>query len=108
MQLSGKIKKIGEDIPVNDTFRKRELVIVTDDQYPQTILIEFTQNNCDKLSSFKVGDNVIVSINIRGREYTKDDVTRYFNSIQGWRIETLDESNLGTNEPMDEDTDLPF
>ena len=42
------------------------------------------------LDKFKVGQPVKVSINLRGREWTSPQgEVKYFNSIQGWRIETL-------------------
>lgn len=69
-------------------FRKREVVITTDEQYPQHILIEFTQDKCDLLNNYQVGEPVKVSINLRGREWVNPQgETKYFNSIQGWRIE---------------------
>ena len=73
---------------VTSAFQKRELVVTTDEQYPQHILIEFTQDKCDLLDKYKIGKEVKVSINIRGREWTNPQgETKYFNSIQGWRIE---------------------
>ena len=69
-------------------FRKRELVVTTEEQYPQHIMIEFTQDKCDLLNSYKSGEPVKVSINLRGREWVNPQgETKYFNSIQGWRIE---------------------
>ena len=39
----------------------------------------------------KEGDTVKISINLRGREWTNPQgETKYFNSIQGWRIEKLE------------------
>ncbi|MDR0229286.1 MAG: DUF3127 domain-containing protein [Flavobacteriaceae bacterium] len=88
MEVLGRIKVIGQPQQVNATFRKRELVVTTDEQYPQTILIEFTQDKVDLLNSFQIGEPVRVSINLRGREWTNPQgEVRYFNTIQGWRIE---------------------
>lgn len=71
-------------------FRKREMVVTTDEQYPQHIMIEFTQDKCDLLNSYQVGEPVKVSINLRGREWVNPQgETKYFNSIQGWRIEKM-------------------
>ena len=71
-------------------FRKREMVITTDEQYPQHIMIEFTQDKCDLLNNYKPGEPVKVSINLRGREWVNPQgETKYFNSIQGWRIEKM-------------------
>ena len=45
MEILGKIKLIGEVKTFGDNgFRKRELVVTTEEQYPQHILIEFVQN----------------------------------------------------------------
>lgn len=88
MELIGKIKVINPEQQVSASFRKREVVVTTEEQYPQHILIEFTQDKCDLLSNFNIGENVKVSINLRGREWVNPQgETRYFNSIQGWKIE---------------------
>lgn len=90
MEVSGKIKVINAEQQVSASFRKRELVVTTEEQYPQHIMVEFTQDKCDLLNAYKVGEGVKVSINIRGREWVSPQgETKYFNSIQGWRIERL-------------------
>jgi len=122
MELLGKIKLIGDIKTYGDNgFRKRELVLTTEEQYPQHVLIEFIQNNCELLDSFSVGQTVRIGINIRGREWqSPDQGIKYFNSIQGWRIESLDDQVLESdsddiqihhdNSPSDDLTedDLPF
>ena len=96
MELLGKIKLIGDIKTYGDNgFRKRELVLTTEEQYPQHVLIEFIQNNCELLDNFIVGQTVRIGINIRGREWeSPDQGIKYFNSIQGWRIESLDDQVL--------------
>ena len=123
MELLGKIKLIGDIKTYGDNgFRKRELVITTEEQYPQHILIEFIQNNCELLDNFNLGQTVRIGINIRGREWeSPDQGIKYFNSIQGWRIESLDDQVMDSdpedlptendNSPNDDDLtedDLPF
>ena len=97
MEVQGKIKLIDETKTYgNNGFRKRELVVTTEEQYPQHILVEFIQDKCDLLDSFQVGQNVKVSINLRGREWVNPKgETKYFNSIQGWRIENLEQQTQG-------------
>jgi hypothetical protein len=94
MELQGKIKMIDETKTYgNNGFRKRELVITTEEQYPQHILIEFVQDKTDLLNTYKVGQDVKVSINVRGREWVNPQgETKYFNSIQGWRVENVSQS----------------
>ncbi len=89
MEVTGKIKKIDETKTFGASgFRKREMVVTTNEQYPQMLMIEFVQDKCDLLNSYQVGQDVKVSINLRGREWINPEgVAVYFNSIQGWRIE---------------------
>ena len=91
MEIQGKVKLIDETKTYgNNGFRKREVVITTEEQYPQHILVEFVQDKCDLLNNFTAGQDVKISINLRGREWVNPQgETKYFNSIQGWRIENL-------------------
>ena len=92
MEITGKIKKIEETKTFGASgFRKRELVVTTDEQYPQMLLVEFVQDKCDLLNAYNVGEDVKVSINLRGREWINPEgEAKYFNAIQGWRIEKQD------------------
>ena len=123
MEVIGKLKLIGETQTFGTNgFRKREFVITTDEQYPQHIMIEIVQDKCDIIDKYKLGDNVKVSINLRGREWVNPQgETKYFNSIQGWRIEsalTDAEINAGVEQvketinkvmpPAEEEDPLPF
>ena len=83
MEVLGKVKVINAEQQVSASFKKRELVVTTDEQYPQHIMIEFTQDKCDILNNYSIGDAVKVSINLRGREWVNQQgETKYFNSIQ--------------------------
>lgn len=98
MEITGKIKSIGQ-VQTYGNFQKREVVLVTEDKYPQTLMVEFTQKNVDKTQNNKVGDRVTVGINLRGKEWTNPKgETRYFNSINGWSISSLEQT----------EEDLPF
>ena len=88
MEVIGKIKYKSGDIQVSASFKKSELVVTTDEQYPQHILVEFAQDKCDLIDPYNIGDSVKVSINLRGREWiNQQGETKYFNQIQGWKIE---------------------
>ena len=102
MEIQGKIKMIDETKTYgNNGFRKRELVITTEEQYPQHILIEFVQDKTDLLNNYQVGQNIKVSINLRGREWVNPQgETKYFNSITGWRVENVDQSVSQNMPPM--------
>lgn len=134
MELSGTIKKIFEAQTFPSGFQKREMILLTQEQYPQPISIEFLSEKIDLLNDCKEGDEVKVSINLRGREWTNPQgEVKYFNSIVGWRIDkvvvrlgetghqdtpsmpqkqkaspTADDTNNENVFGSDDDDDLPF
>lgn len=93
MEVAGKIKFKSDHIQVSDNFVKAELVVTTNEQYPQDIKIEFHQDKCDLIDQFNAGEEVEVSINLRGREWVNPKgESIYFNTIVGWRIARPDTS----------------
>ncbi|WP_298494293.1 DUF3127 domain-containing protein [uncultured Algibacter sp.] len=101
MEVQGRIKMVGETQTFGSNgFRKREIVVTTEEQYPQHIMVEFVQDKTDLLNSYKVGQQVKININLRGREWVNPQgETKYFNSIQGWRIEALQSEAAEGNIP---------
>lgn len=109
MEIQGRIKQIFPSQMIGQNgFEKRDLVIVTDENYPQTIIIQFTQQRCDLLESLQVGQNVKVYINIRGREWTNPQgETKYFNTIEGWKIEVIQTTNVAYQQPVQQAPQQP-
>ena len=100
MELQGTVKKISEIQTFTSGFQKREMVILTEEQYPQPINIEFLSDKINLLDSVTEGEKVKVGINIRGREWTSPQgEVKYFNSITGWRVEKVFDS-APSNEPI--------
>ena len=91
MEVKGTIKFIGETKSFGSNgFTKKELVVTTDEQYPQYILIEFHKDKSDLLKNNKIGDGVIVGINLRGKEWTNPQgEVKYFNTLIGWKIDPI-------------------
>lgn len=125
MEIQGKIKLIGETQSIGSNgFRKRELVLTTEEQYPQHIMVEFIQDKTDLLNNYQVGQQIKVGINLRGREWINPQgEAKYFNSIQGWRIEAVQSEAVSGDVPpvppatafepatdldTDDHDDLPF
>lgn len=118
MEILGKIKELGETMTVGSagTFRKRTVVISTNEQYVQHIPIDFVQDKCDILNSYKEEEEVKVSVNVRGNEYNG----KYYVSLNGWRIERLSAEAPKVempaaqtfvpiaNQSEDDDDNLPF
>ncbi|BAQ84129.1 hypothetical protein [uncultured Mediterranean phage uvMED] len=117
MEVKGKVKKVFEVKTFDSGFTKREMILTTEEQYPQHISIEFLKGSVDLLNDLHEGESVNVHINLRGREWTNSEgVTRYFNSIVGWRLEKVNSeytkkvrnSNAGNDSKGTNFDDLPF
>ena len=94
IKLTGVLTVINEMQVVGSgkKFKKRECVLKTKEQYPQELLIEFNQNDCSMLDSYGVSEEVSIDVNLMGRSWTNPEgVTKFFNSIKGWRISYLNE-----------------
>ena len=113
MEVKGKVKVVNDTQEVSASFKKRELVVTTDEQYPQHILIEFAQDKCSLLDNIQINEDVTVHINLRGREWVSPQgETKYFNQIQGWKINAVggNEQPVPQSQPHQEAPadDLPF
>ena len=87
MKVKGQIKSVFATEQVSEKFSKRDVVVTTQDQYPQDILIQFIQDKCALLEPFISGDSVEVDINLRGREWISPaGEVKYFNTVEGWKI----------------------
>ena len=87
MDLQGEIIVIGETETIGvKGFKKRLVVIKTDEQYPQTIPVEFTQDKTNLLDNYSIGDIVKIGINLRGSEWKG----KYYANIQGWNINKVE------------------
>ena len=114
MEIKGTVKLVEETQVVGTNgFRKRLCVITTSEQYPQTIATEFVQDKVDLLDKVDEGDEVTISINIRGREWTNPEgEVKYFTTVQGWRIQSESDAKPQKTKASKEETgepdDLPF
>lgn len=88
--MKGVVHKVGQTMIVSEKFSKRELVMVdnSDANYPQYVSFEFTQDKTSLLDNVMEGQEIELSFNLRGREWTSPagDV-KYFNTLQGWKID---------------------
>jgi hypothetical protein len=118
MQISGKLHATFEAQQVTQRFRKREFVVELGDNpdYPQFVMFQLTGDRCDHIDGFKIGDEVNIEFNLRGREWNSPQgETKYFNSLDVWKIEKLGSNgggSRGIDEPPPHDDeflkDVPF
>ena len=89
MEIKGTIKKISETVQISERFRKREFVVeyASNQDYPQPLQFEMVQDRCELLDSFQEGQQVEISFDLRGREWTNPQgQVKYFNSLQAWKL----------------------
>ncbi len=118
MQIKGKIIEIYDTVAVNDKFRKREFVVeYAENQYPELIKFQLVQDNCDALNTQKIGDNVEVTFDLKGRVWTNPKGEKvYFTTLQAWKIGRISAgspkqtNDFGAHDVVPEpgDEDLPF
>ena len=86
--VQGRIHEIFAENRVSEKFRKREFVLeIPDGSYTQYPKFQLTQDKCNLLDQFKIGDEVKVAFNLSGKPFTKDGTTMYFTNLSAWRIE---------------------
>ena len=109
MELTGKVRMIGETITASEKFKKRDCVITIDSEgkYPQHISVQCTQDKVVMLDNLAIGQEVKAFINIRGREWTSPSgEVKYFNTLECWKLEVIGEQIKPNAQPQEDD--LPF
>jgi single-strand DNA-binding protein len=107
--IKGIVHLVSETKQVSEKFQKRPIVLeVADGKYPQFIEFEATGDRCSLLDGARVGDTMRITFNIRGRKWDKPGgETRYFVSLDIWKVEIEAKAAGSTVDAKAEDT-LPF
>src|ERR1700749_1994663 len=92
MEVKGKVYEVSPTAQVTETLKKRELILeyIENPQYPEYLKFEAIQERCSLLDAVKVGDDVEVFFNLKGRPWTdRTGKKSYFNTLQLWRVNVL-------------------
>jgi hypothetical protein len=120
MEIKGKVHEVAPTVQVTESLKKRELILeyVENPQYPEYLKFEAIQDRCNLLDNVKVGDDIEVFFNLKGRPWTdKTGKKTYFNSLQLWKVNVLAGAGASTTPeyapPADisatpDEDDLPF
>lgn len=122
-ELTGKLIEKFDTQEISEKFKKREFVIEFQDNpnlsFSESIKFQLTQDRCELMDNYQVGQDLKVSFNLRGRRWEKDGKVSYFTNLEAWRIESAagaqtkdspappDAASQGFN-PNDSTNDLPF
>ena len=103
MEIKGTLEAKFDTKVFSSGFKKKEFVVNTGGDYPQSIKMEVGKDNIEKMDSIPVGSELTCKIDIRGRLYEGN----YYNNILAWAI------NVGgakTEKPAEtvNESDLPF
>jgi len=106
-ETTGLLKVINDTQRVSDKFQKREFVLTIEGTYPQHVTFQLTQDKVELLANYKVGDKIKVHFNLRGREWNGPEGVKYFNTLEAWRIESIESE---PTQPVANNTndDMPF
>ena len=109
--VTGKIEFIGEVKKISDKLSKREIVVTTAEQYPQSIPMELVNAKCSLVDNAKVGDDITAHINLRGRKWVNPQgEVKYFGSNECWKV-VIVAGSTSAETPANNDKDksgLPF
>lgn len=84
LELTGKLIEKFEEQQISEKFKKREFVVETsENKFVEQIKFELVQDRTDIIDPYKIGDNIKVSFNLKGRKWND----KYFVNVQAWRVE---------------------
>ena len=119
--FEGIVKQVFETQAFKNNFSKREVIVSSDEKYPQDVKFEFTDDNgISVLDSFEIGEKVTVAFLLKGNEYNG----KFFTNLRGIAIAAIEdgkakmkevtkttkvETKLSKSDEDDDDDDnLPF
>src|SRR6476646_4888480 len=86
-EATGRLHEIFDEQQVSEKFRKREFVLeVQDGAYPEHIKFQLVQDKTSLVDAFRIGDEVKVTFNLRGRGFNKNGQMLYFTNLEAWRV----------------------
>lgn len=109
-ELNGTITVLKDTQQVSDRFKKREFVVKTDEEspFPQLIPLQFTQDRCSNLDSYKTGDKIKVDFYLKGREWTSPQgEVKHFLSLDAWSIDNLGSGSSVSSQEVSDEGNIP-
>jgi len=87
--VEGTVVRVGELVE-NGNFKKKDLIVKTNGEYPQVFALEFVKDKEELLDVVSQGQKVKVTCNLRGREWINPQGdAKYFSSLAAWKIDIV-------------------
>ena len=88
MEITGKVVRLGtltEGQSARGPWRKQELIIETEEQYPRTVCLICWTNQIDEIQQFAPGQTIKAQIDISSREFNG----KWYTDVRVWRFEPV-------------------
>lgn len=88
MEITGKVVRLGalvEGTSARGPWRKQELIIETEEQYPRTVCLICWSNQIDEIQQFAPGQSIKAQIEISSREFNG----KWYTDVRAWRFDPV-------------------
>ena len=88
MEIIGKVVRLGnltEGTSARGPWRKQDLIIETEEQYPRTVCLTCWTNQIDEIQKFAPGQTVKAQIEISSREFNG----KWYTDVRVWRFDPV-------------------
>ena len=88
MEITGKVIRLGgltEGTSARGPWRKQDLIIETDEQYPKTVCLTCWTNQIDEIQNMVPGQLIKAQIDISSREFNG----KWYTDVRVWRFEPV-------------------
>lgn len=97
MEIIGKVVRLGgltEGTSARGPWRKQDLIIETDEQYPKTICLTCWTNQVDEIQNMVPGQMIKAQIDISSREFNG----KWYTDIRVWRFDPVGQTVPNTSQ----------
>ena len=88
MEIIGKVVRLGaltEGTSARGPWRKQELIIETEEQYPRTVCLICWTNQIEEIQKFAPGQTIKAQIEISSREFNG----KWYTDVRVWRFDPV-------------------
>lgn len=88
MEITGKVVRLGaltEGTSARGPWRKQDLIIETEEQFPKTVCLTCWTNQIDEIQKFAPGQTIKAQIDLSSREFNG----KWYTDVRVWRFEPV-------------------
>ena len=103
MEITGKVVRLGaltEGTSARGPWRKQDLIIETEEQFPKTVCLTCWTNQIDEIQKFAPGQTIKAQIDLSSREFNG----KWYTDVRVWRFEPIGASAPAAAQPAPQPT----